>query len=167
MNNVEYRKEHIFVATSDAVEDLKNKANRNSLKKYRYCFHQKDATGLQEMMFASSKKDYLRPHMHKNNAETQILLDGRMVVLIFDESGKIKNMILLESDKTLLYRIDKGLYHMNIPLSEQIVLYELRDGGFSSETNLFPAWAPEPDDKESISRFRQKIEKVITNNKFL
>jgi len=109
------------------------------------------------MIIVHCKGNYVRPHRHPLKTESFHLIQGSLLLGIFDESGKIIDRIVLEEsgDKyTLVARIEKNIYHTAFPLSEVVVFHEITNGPFTGiGDSEFPEWAPEPDDKEGIRDF--------------
>lgn len=157
MQSVEYITGDIISFSQKDVDELKQKAMRSPDGRYRYCFHEKGSQGMQEMVFALDRSNYLRPHKHADEPETQLILDGGMLLLLFDEEGTVRDIVEAGRGKNTLLRIDKSLYHMNLPLTEQVVIYEVRNGGFHDGTNAFPGWAPEAGKKEEAELFLENL----------
>ena len=54
---------------------------------------------------------------------------------------------------------------MVIPISKQMVIYEIREGKFDNYTNIFPEWAPKENEAEKVMQFKKKILERIGGTK--
>ena len=136
---------------------MKQKASYFESGKFRYCFHENEDAGMQEMLFVVSESGYARPHMHKEVAESHVIISGEGVCIVFDAVGNILEYFQVSPNKNFIYRIQKGLYHMVMPISQQMVIYEVREGKFDKNTNIFPEWAPKDSEIDKIRRFKKEL----------
>lgn len=116
---------------------------------------------LHEMFIVRSKGDYGRPDMHLHTTESHTIIDGAMLVILFENDGRIKEVFELSAEGYQTYRIDTNIYHMQIPLTDQVVYYEIKLGPFTEDTNIFPEWAPAPEDKGKVFEFMRELEERI------
>lgn len=121
-------KEKIVKVNASIVQAMKDMATQNDSGKYRYCFHESEEAGMQEMLFVMPGLGYARPHMHESAAESHIILDGEGYCVIFDSQGIVIEAFKISKNDNFMYRIQKGMYHMVIPITKQIVIYEVRKG---------------------------------------
>lgn len=154
---VEFISEPVLSFCQQDINDMKNRAAKNNSGKFRYCFHKNESSHMQEMMFVQNKDVYARPHKHIEFDETQILIEGTGIVITFDETGAIHQTFQVGYKDNKFWRIQKNIYHMLIPLSEQIVIFEVREGQFSSNSNIFPSWAPKESEHEKVLSFINNI----------
>ena len=80
---------------------------------------------------------------------------------MFDDTGDILDSFKVSPEYNFIYRISKQIWHMVIPISKQMVIYEVREGKFTDGTNIFPEWAPEEKEKEKIKKYRADLLKQI------
>lgn len=149
-----FLKDRIIKINEDFLKAMKNRANRNPSGKMRYCFHESEKAGMQEMLFVLPKEGYARPHMHKDVAESHVIVEGEGYCVLFDDAGDILNSFQVSPRHNFIYRISKQIWHMVIPISEQMVIYEIREGEFTDNTNIFPKWAPEEKEKSKVRKYR-------------
>lgn len=154
-NEVVFLKDKLIRIDKDVIMEMKSMAGRNSSGKFRYCLHESESAGMQEMIFVISDTVYARPHMHRNAAETQIVLDGEGYCVLFDRSGNITETFNISPCDNFIYRIQREVYHMVISISEKMVLYEVREGTFNIDTNIFPKWAPKEEEVEKVRQYRK------------
>lgn len=140
------------------IEDIKFKARKNASEKFMYCLHESEDSNMQEIVFAKSRNKYHRPDKHNNCAETKIVLDGEVWIILFEDNGAVKEAFKCSSDDVSFCRIEKGIFHAIIPITEQVVIYEVREGKFTKDMNIFPDWAPETeDDIEGVKRYKMLL----------
>ncbi len=156
-NEVIFLKEPIIRVNEDVIQKMKNSAKENVSGKIRYCFHESENANMQEMLFVVSNTGYLRPHMHKGVAESHVVVDGEGYCILFDKFGSVMEAFRVSTKDNFIYRIQKGIWHMVIPVSEQMVIYEIREGKFDSNTNIFPEWSPKEGDVEKIEQYKQNL----------
>lgn len=170
MNNEDYRpkgKEYLLVnddselrIDAEYLDQLKAKRSSMAENKCTLCLHNDVRAGMHEMINAYAKGEYVRPHYHPDKTETKIMIEGRMLILLFEENGNIRDKIVLSDDRKgcFLIRIDKGIIHSSIPLSD-VVFYEATTGPYVGKgDSIFPVWSPETDRKEEIFRLYAKLE---------
>lgn len=145
---------------AEYLEKLKAKRKSMAENKCTLCLHNDVRIGMHEMINVYAQGEYVRPHYHPNKTETKIMIEGKMLVILFEENGDVRDKIILSDDKKecFLIRIDKGIVHSNIPLSN-VIFYEATTGPYIGKgDSVFPEWAPEANQKEEILRLYAKLE---------
>lgn len=153
---VQFWKDDVIKVDTSVIDEMKMKATQNASRKFRYCFHKDESAGMQEMLFVISCEGYARPHKHVNVAESHVVIEGEGWCVLFNDEGKIMDLFTVSKKSHFLYRIESGIWHMVIPMTEQMVIYEIREGAFDCNTNIFPDWAPGTDENE-IQNFKKKV----------
>lgn len=162
MNSEVYFNPNSLIRINDEViTELKEKAKANKNGRYRLCMQHSAQDTLHEMFIVRPGKDYGRPDKHLHTTESHTIIDGVMLVILFEEDGRLKEVFELSKEKYHTYRIDTDIYHMQIPLTNQVVYYEVKSGPFTEETNIFPEWAPDPNEQEKVAAYMQELEKRI------
>lgn len=162
-NEVYFNPDNLIKVNKEVIESLKAKARANASGKYRLCLQHSPEDKLHEMYIVRSKGNYGRPDMHLYTTESHTIVDGAMLVILFEADGRIREIFELSQTEYQTYRIDTNIYHMQIPLTEQVVYYEVKSGPFTSESNVFPEWAPDPSDASGVSEFMKGLEEKIRN----
>lgn len=154
--------------TQKLVDELIQKALDHPEKKYRYCLHQNVKDSLHEMVLVTTKEDVKYPDKHTETTESNIVLRGKLLVILFEEDGKIKEAFILSSEEMFYYRCKKNQYHMTIPLTDVAVYIEIKEGPFDENSNTFPAWMPDRGNKDEVRAFNQEMVKeamkLVNNN---
>lgn len=156
-----FNQEGIVKVDRNVIEELKMKAKANDSKKYRLCLHHDPQNNLHEMFIVRGKGDYGRPEVHTYTTESHMIIEGKMLIIIFDSKGVIKDIFELSKEKYHSYRMDMNIYHMSIPLTEQVVYYEAKLGPFPNVGNVFPEWGPDPHDTEKVVEYMKDLNERI------
>ena len=160
-NEVQFNQSSVIKINNDIIEEVKQKAKENSNGKFRLCLQHSSEDKLHEMIIVRKKGDYGRPDKHLYTTESHTIIDGAMLVILFKDDGTIMEIFELSEKCYHTYRIDTDIYHMQIPLTEQVVYYEVKLGPFDEKSNIFPEWAPDSKDKDAVEQYMQKLEMNI------
>ncbi len=151
------------------ISETSEKALTNPRKRMNFNFHKEDAATLQRMLNAMEPDSYIRPHKHENpdKVEAFFVLRGRLLVVEFDNNGKITAHMILDAKKgNFGAEIAPRTWHTVLSLESGSVAYEVKDGPYDARVDKFFApWAPmEGKDDESRKRgiaFNTKILKEL------
>lgn len=124
-------------------------------------FHLSLNDSLHRLLNAMEPGTYVRPHRHLNpkRVEACILLRGRAVVFIFDDSGRVTgHHIVCPQEGIFGIDIEAGVWHSVLVLEEGSVFYEVKEGPFVplSEGDM-ASWSPSPEDKEGVRVFMRGL----------
>jgi len=159
-DEVYYAEEKVVQVSREVIDFLKQKALENPRKRCRLCTHRDVNDKIHEMIIVHTRDTYVRPHKHTGKVEAFHLIEGLVDVLLFDEQGKIKQVIQMGpygSGKTFYYKIDQADYHTLLIKSDIVVFHEITTGPFRKEETIFAPWSPEDTDKKSVSEFMKKL----------
>lgn len=130
---------------ASVVSQLKEAAARYPDKNVRLCLHSGPEAEFHTMIVLDRKGTYYPPHKHARKGECWHMIEGRMAAFAFDESGTVIDAQELDSGDTFMYRLDIGMYHTVIPLTDMVVYHESKPGPFlGSEDSIVPDWATVP-----------------------
>ena len=163
MINVEPLNEEVLYAADEIVQvnrqdisELVAMAVKNPRKRVRICSHRGVGDKLHEMLIVHTKETYVRPHKHLGKSESFHVIEGEVDVVVFDEAGKIFDVISLgdyPSGKTFYYRIADPLYHTLLIRSDIIVFHETTNGPFRYEDMVFAPWETDYTDVTGVNEF--------------
>ncbi len=147
----------------DQLEEFKKIALSNkSKKRYRLCMHDSPNNRQQEMIICVAKGDYSRPHKHVDVSESHYIIEGAELIVLFDDDGRIMDYFILGKEGGYLcYRINSGLYHMSIPITDTVIKLEVKPGPFVADSNIFPNWAPDGSEICVANVYVDKIKEMI------
>lgn len=96
---------------------------------------------------------YVRPHRHRemDKWELFLALSGSVVVLSFDDTGKVIQRVELSARGPILgIEIPENTWHTLVSLEAGTVLFECKRGPYSPLTDKdFASWAPAEGDAET------------------
>ncbi len=142
------------------IDFLKEKMVNNNLQRIRICAHKDIDDRIHEMFIVLIKNTYIRPHKHLNKPESFHLIDGSAKVIIFDDKGKIEDVIGLDnynSGKRFYYRMDNPYYHTVFVTADFLVFHETTGGPFQKSDTVFAPWAPEESDITSGKKYMEQL----------
>jgi len=158
-----FNRDRICVVDAELIETLKTEAMRSPLGRYRLCMHHSTDDAMQDMIVAHRHGNYSRPHYHPHAAMSYTMVDGRMDVLIFDDTGSVTQRVRMgchgdPDTDTVSIHISAGIIYTPVCLTETAVFHETlgapNPGG--SET-LYASWSPADDEPERIAEFRRGL----------
>ncbi|EKD91815.1 MAG: hypothetical protein ACD_29C00360G0003 [uncultured bacterium] len=157
--------ENIISIDHSWLERLKEEARNSPNYRSRLLMHTAEKDAVQEMIIAVCKQADSPLHRSLERSESLQVLEGKVLVAIFDEKGKITNrfeMGPIGSGNIFIYRITSVPWHIIIPLTEVVVIHESLQGPFQKVVDPLPSWAPH--DPISNKAF---IENILKNNAVL
>ena len=137
-NNVIINKSDVFVLNNKDIIHLKTLAINHSFKRSRICLHSSNNNNVQEMIIVAHKSSNIQIHKHPiNKPESYHVLEGKLLVKIFDDMGNIKLQEHLYSNKyPRMYRIEGNIWHQPIPITEWVVYHEVATGPFDKDKDV-------------------------------
>ena len=164
-NEVLYTDESITKIDQVDIESLKALAAKNARKRIRLCAHPDIQDNLHEMIIVHARDAYVRPHKHIGKSESFHVIEGLLLVVVFDDEGsKIEEIPMgyMNSGQPFYYRLSANLYHTVIPQQDFVVFHEVTKGPFDRLDTVFAPWAPAEDDHPDIQRgFQESIKSPI------
>lgn len=139
---------------------LEGEANLAPLQRSRICIHEGDNSPVHEMFILLKNGGYVRPHKHLKKSESQYIMSGKVTLILFEESGSIKQRISLgdfSSNSPFYYRMPPGQYHSILVESEQVLIHEVIAGPIDSSDTVFAPWAPSSNENNIGLAFLEKI----------
>jgi cupin fold WbuC family metalloprotein len=129
------------------INELIDKAKFTPRNRVRFCSHFSTDEKVHEMFIVHPKGAYVRPHKHLNKPESMIIIEGEADYVVFDDDGKIKEVISMgdyRSNKPFYQSVRAGQFHSLVIHSEWLVFLEITSGPFDkSDTVFLPNSPPE------------------------
>lgn len=160
MSSFFFNGQNIIEIKSNQFDMLKHAAMNAPLKRARFCLHHNPSDQVHEMIIAFCRESYIRPHRHFNKSESFHVIEGKLLVIIFNDNGHVTRRIemgTINSGYTFLYRLSSSLWHMVVPLSEFVIIHETTAGPFIKEESDFAPWSPDENDIGGIKTFIKKV----------
>ncbi len=146
--------------TDEFLEELSQKAKIDVRKRINYNLHNNSNETIQRFLNAAEPGTYIQPHKHENPGKVELfmILRGKVLVLEFDDCGKIVDHVILDLEKGRKFvEIPPKKWHSFIALEEKSILLEIKEGPYLKENDkVFADWAPQEGATEAQD-FNRKI----------
>ena len=123
---------------AEAAASPRRRKNRN--------FHPRDDHPGHRLLNAMQSDSYIPPHRHldPNKDETFVVLRGQLGLVLFDDAGKIVQLVRVGAGATAIgVDIAYGTWHTAIALQDNTVFLEAKAGPYLPFTDKEKApWAP-------------------------
>jgi len=159
-----YTIDDIISINKSNIDILKAKALKNERKRIRLCAHRDVQDALHEMLIVQTKDVYIRPHKHINKSESFHIIEGELIVVIFDDIGRILQVVQMGeylSGLVTYYRLSDDYFHTVVPVSDIVVFHEITNGPFNPEDTIYPLWSPKDNDNEAIKICMDSIDRFL------
>lgn len=113
---------------------LKQKSNKRDV---RLCLHGSKNSQGQCMINLIQKKKFYIPHFHNYSDEYYVALSGKLKLIKFNNSLKVKDVIVINSKETFLSKVNKGDLHVTLPVGKRCIYLEFRSGTFITHKNTY------------------------------
>lgn len=163
-------KEYVLVNNADMlkidddyIQGLKEQALKRGFPRLTMCLHNDVREHMHEMIHVYQKYEYVRPHSHPWKTETKIILEGELLVIIYDVNGCVIDHFVMSREKggIFTFRMAKGIIHTNIPLTN-VVFQEAISGPFTGDNDsVFPKWAPPAEDKAAVKKYMDNVLELV------
>lgn len=142
------------------VAEMMERAAASDRKRTNHNLHEGADDMVQRYCIAAEKDSYFRPHRHPNNWELAMVFRGKFEVVVFDDEGNIaEHQLVGPHTGTAGFEIEANRWHCWIPLEDQGVFFEVKQGPYDPATAAeFAPWAPE-DGTPEAKAFIQKLMK--------
>ncbi len=150
----------VVVIDSLRIGELKQAADADPLGRARICLHLSSEAAIHEMLIVTCSGSYSRPHRNVRNSKSYFVIEGKMILPLFDDKGRMMQRIVLaagEPDIPFLCRLNVNCWHTVVAESEQVVFLETNGGPFIKEDEEYADWAPSPSDTEACKSFIDSI----------
>jgi cupin fold WbuC family metalloprotein len=145
MQNVFHNQDDLAIVGPGWIDRLKMTALKSPLRRARLCLHRSDDDKLHEMIIVLARDCLFRPHRHPTKTESFHMIDGKLIVIIFQDDGvPVRSIILSPPFKggAVCYRLCTPMFHAVLPLDEVVVYHEITNGPFVRNDAVLADWAP-------------------------
>jgi glucose-6-phosphate isomerase len=127
---------------SAVIRELIELGTAEGSRNVRVCLHNSPQALHHDMINLEHRGRYYRPHRHTDKGECFHIMQGEMGLFAFDIAGTVIDAVRLASGE--IYRVEIGMYHAVIPLSDMVIYHENKPGPFLGDgDSLYPDWAPD------------------------
>ena len=122
---------------------VKERARAAEKGRFRLCLHHDPGDPVQQMMIACTSRSYSAPHRHPGRVLSYQMVEGRMAVVLFDESGVITRRIQLGGNGPFCFWLGTAQWYMPLAETDIAVFFEVLQGPNSQgEACEWAPWAP-------------------------
>ncbi len=113
---------------------------------------------VQRLLVAAKLDTYFRPHRHETRWECAVVLQGAFDVITFDDAGVSTGRVRLGGpDGALGFEIEAGVWHSWLPVADNGVFFEVKQGPYDpARGTAFAPWAP-PEGDASVPAFLARL----------
>jgi len=136
----------ITTLDQDLFRKLLTEAGQSPRRRSHHNFHNDFHDPVQRVCIGLISGTYVRPHCHPqgNKWEMTIVLQGAVVLLIFDTEGMVMERLELSPARSLIGTdIPPNTWHTIFPRNDAAVILEIKEGPFNPSDPIdFALWAP-------------------------
>ena len=146
----EWMRAGVQLITTSLFERVLEEARSSPRRRMNFNFHatldEKPSRFLNVML----RGTYVTPHRHVEppKAESFVVLEGRVALVLFDDAGRpVEHYLLGASGGARGIDLAPGIWHTLAVLSPQAVCFEVKPGPYSAmQDKEFAPWAPREGD---------------------
>lgn len=152
---------HFEIINQALLSEMSSQAEKISRLRKNYNFHLDNNDTCHRLLNAIQPGSYVVPHCHlsPDKDETIIVLSGCLGVIIFDNTGGIKETIklsLLSNNKGI--NLIHGCFHTVLALEPNTVFFESKAGPYQAlTTEEIAYWAPKENTPEAENYYKQLL----------
>ena len=126
------------------LDELAAKAAASPRARAHHNIHATPADPVQRFVVVASGDSYFRPHRHRTRSELAVMVRGRVVVLTFDECGRVTARYGVgDGTDSMGYETPQGAWHTVVPGAGGGAFLEIKEGPYDPATAAeFAPWAP-------------------------
>jgi len=148
--------------TTELIDKITAQARISPRLRMNYNFHTELNDPVQRLLNALEPWTYIRPHKHTTKEESFVLLRGKVLAVVFNADGTIRDYtVMCLSTGILGVEFEENSFHMLTSLESGSVVYEIKEGPFIPHTEGSSApWAPlegSPEAKEFLAKVFAEI----------
>jgi cupin fold WbuC family metalloprotein len=158
-----YNEKTSVAIDAEFIGELKRKALANKRRRCRFCIHTDETDLIHEMLIVHTYDAYVRPHKHLRRSESFQVLEGVCSVVLFDESGAVReimNLGAIGSGLPFYYKFTDQLFHTTLIQTDILVFLETTQGPFRRDDTVFPEWAPEGDNMSDAGDYMEELHAI-------
>lgn len=152
---------HSSLLSAAMIDDLVARAEVSPRLRQHQNIHASYTDLCQRFFNAMCRESYIAPHRHSgaSDEETLVAIRGSFMAVLFDDSGGIDRVIRCgAASEHVGAVIPVGCWHTVVPLTEIMVMLEVKAGPFDpSRAKEFAAWAPVEGDA-AVGDYRKQLE---------
>lgn len=149
---------------SELLATVKKRALASEKGRFRLCLHHDPGDPVQQMMIACTSGSYSAPHRHPGRVLSYQMVEGRMAVVLFDDTGAITRRIHLGGDGIFCFWMGTSEWYMPLAETDIAVFCEVLQGPNShGEACEWAPWAPVEGSDEAAGYLADLRRQVFTS----
>lgn len=156
------------IFASKYLTDLTGRAKKSPRLRENYNIHKSYQDPVQRLFNAIEFGSYIRPHRHLTEPREELLIAirGYMALITFDDSGCIKKVLHLGSEKygdkmAVGVELSPDTWHTVVALQPGCLILEIKAGPFlSCQSKDFAKWAPEEGSIDATNYLHELMVKI-------
>lgn len=109
---------------------------------------------MHQMVIVQHRSHYNRPKLHVGKPKSWHMIEGRMAIVVFDESGRVVERAVLDGQDAFLYRLPADVYHTNVPLTPHVIHEETLLGPFVGDGDRrYAPFSPDGEDQAAAADY--------------
>lgn len=144
---------------------LRDVLSQSPRRRARVCMHKSNEDRFHEMFITFFKGSYLAASKHLGKDESVDVIEGQADVVVFDDDGRITNVISVGDPSTGLpfyFRTPRERYHAWVVRSEVFSVHETTEGPFRREDTILAPWSPEDlNDPIAIPKYQEQLARQV------
>ncbi|MEM7167099.1 MAG: WbuC family cupin fold metalloprotein [Planctomycetota bacterium] len=143
--DIYHNEDAVFAAGEEWLGRLRTAADTSPRQRARLCLHRSPDDAVQEMIICFRRDSAVPVHRHQHRTESFHVLEGKLTVFTFDDSGAVQQTIALggrDSGRPFLFRMSTPEWHTVRIESEYAIVHEITVGPFRDGGLEVPPWCP-------------------------
>ena len=154
------------IISHKVLDQLSLEASGSDRLRKNLNLHDDYADPCQRLFIAMEPGTYIRPHRHTDppNPECFMAVRGKLALLVFDDDGEVKQVILFgDGCDTLAIDLPAGEWHSIIVLEPGSIFFETKPGPYVAMSDKdFAPWAPEENTAE-VGSYLSVLTETVSN----
>ena len=149
----------IQVIDTDLFRELVERARNSPRRRTNHNVHGSMEENPHRFLNVMLRGTYITPHRHLDPPKPEgfLILSGKVVLFLFDDSGKVSGTYILGGDRPGI-DIPAGVWHTMAVLSPEAVCYEVKPGPYSAANDKdFAPWAPREGDPAAAAYLERLV----------
>jgi cupin fold WbuC family metalloprotein len=146
----------------ELFRELVERARRSPRLRVNHNFHTSMEDNPHRFLNVMMRGTYVTPHRHLDppKAESFLVLEGKIALFMFDDSGNVIRTEVLGGDPVGI-DLAPGVWHTLTPVTEHAVCYEVKPGPYVASTDKdFAPWAPREGDPAAAAYLEKLLASV-------
>jgi cupin fold WbuC family metalloprotein len=152
----------VQLITSDLFAAVLEQAGRSPRRRTNFNFHPGLEDNPHRLLNVMLEGTYIQPHRHLDppKSETFLVLEGKAVIFLFDDEGRVTHRHTLgPGAEALGIDLAPGVWHSLAVPSAHAICFEVKPGPYTQATDKeFAPWAPREGDPGAAEYLRRLLE---------